>query len=130
MTVSDLRSAIREILSEPDSSLLDEALRRFDEMDIAKFSKFLNSRNLPKPANDDDTSDYAMKFRKLLNSPQEFEQEIEKLGKKRSFKKTDLQELFVAIFDSKARLPSKLTKAEMIARFKRQRRRDANFASA
>lgn len=130
MMVSDFRIAIREILSEPDSSLLEEALRRFDDMDIAKFSKFLNGRKLPKPANDDTKPDYVSLFHSLLSDPLKFEEEIEKLGKKRSFTKSDLQDLFGQLFDTKYKLPSNITKTEMVKRFKRQRRRDANFASA
>lgn len=144
MKVSELRGLINQLESKSvDTSGLNEALKKFDDMELSIFSGLLKkvpaTRIKSKPKSKVSAKkgqpigsviDLANRMIGLKSDPEKFDAEIEKLGKKRSFTKTDMQKLFAQIFETKSSLPTKLTKPEMVARFKRQRRRDANFASA
>ncbi|MEO0549974.1 MAG: hypothetical protein AAFZ91_08635 [Pseudomonadota bacterium] len=142
MKVSELRGLINTLETKShDFSVLDEALKKFDDMELSLFSNLLKKvpapkvhakpKRVPKTAvTDNSSTDVANKLMRLKSDPEKFEAEIDRLGSRRSFTKQDMQKLFSEIFSTKSRLPSKLTKPEMVARFKRQRRRDSNFASA
>lgn len=144
MKVSELRGIINEISNTSDDFLgLDQALKRFDDMELSIFSKLLKKvpATAPKTVARSKVSprgkrasiniaDVASKLLPLKAYPARFDAEIEQLGGKRSFTKKDMQALFAQIFQTKSTLPLKLSKSEMVARFKRQRRRDSNFASA
>lgn len=144
MKVSQLRGIINDLSSASDEvSGLNEALKRFDDMELATFSGLLKKVSATSLKRDQKTkstaknemaiggfSDISKKMKNLKCDAKKFDAEIEKLSKKRSFTKQDLQNLYKQVFETKSNLSLKLTKPEMAARFIRQRRRDANFASA
>ena len=144
MKVSQLRGIINELSSgQPDISELDKALKRFDGMELSKFCDMVRGLKSPvdKAASKQhnarknssghlEPSDVARRVIKLKNDPPAFETALKTLEKNRSFTKKDLQDLYAAVFSTKTKLSASLSKAEMVARFIRQRRRDANFASA
>ena len=112
---------------------LIEALQKFSDMSILEFSAFLKSKRRSRPKAATNPADHyrvSEKLKELKGQPKLFEAELEPLKKDRSFTKKDLQTLYLALFDTKSSLPSSLTKPQMIERIKRQRRREANFASA
>jgi len=144
MKVSELRGIINEISNTSDDFQgLDQALKRFDDMELSIFSKLLKkvpatapkvaarTKNKPESKRSGLTiADIAAKLLPLKADPARFDAEIDQLGGKRSFTKKDMQALFGQVFQTTSTLPLKLSKSEMVARFKRQRRRDSNFASA
>lgn len=141
MKVSEIRGKINQ-LSNGDRAIssLSEALKRFDDMPLEDFLSFLRSRKVPQSRNKDSkkvattttsvSEEAFAKIKSLMSNADAFEAELDRVAKNRAFTKKKLQQLYVSIFDTKSYLPDKLTKPEMIARIKRQRRRDANFASA
>jgi len=144
MKVSQLRGLINEISNaQPDISELDKALKRFDAMELSNFCKMIRdmksplSRSVSKSNRRPKTgsskpiaSEVANRVIRLKGDALAFEAELDALGKNRSFTKNDLQDLYTKVFSTSRKLPAKLSKSEMVARFVRQRRRDANFASA
>lgn len=141
MKVSELRGKINQV-SNGDQALLElsEALSRFDSMRMNDFFLLLKSsktsvrspkrRSQATGTTSTSIDEAVSRLRSLKTDAEAFEAELDRVGKTRSFTKKKLQLLYDSIFDSKSNLPDKLSKSEMIARIKRQRRRDANFASA
>ena len=141
MKVSELRSKINQV-SKGDEALLElsKALMGFDSMHLDDFFSMLKSRKspvrAPKPRARSSSGAIAsieetiLRLKSLKIDAEAFEAELDRIGKPRSFTKKMLQQLYGSIFETRSSLPDKLSKSEMIARIKRQRRRDANFASA
>lgn len=142
MKVSELRVEINHFSNGDDAlSELSEVLERFDSMSLDEFFTFLKSKKIP--ANSKRTrsrgvsagtaasiEEAILRLSSLKVDANAFEAELDKIGKPRSFTKKKLQRLYSSIFETKSYLPDTLSKTEMIDRIKRQRRRDANFASA
>lgn len=141
MKVSELRGKINTFASGDHALMrLSQSLEKFDDMPLDDFFSFLASKRVQKTSAPRKArrakpaavavSDLVERLRGLKTDPEAFDAEIDAIGTNRSFTKKKLQSLYSSVFDTKSNLPDKLTKPEMIARIKRQRRRDANFASA
>ncbi|WP_155841962.1 MULTISPECIES: hypothetical protein [Hyphomonas] len=127
MKITELIGKINTLeISTADAEALEKALKRFGAMSILEFSAFLKKQKLPSAAKD--YVSLTRKLKELKAEPSKFDAELNALARKVT--KQDLQAIFKELFETRSTLPAKLTKPEMLERIKRQRRRDANFASA
>ncbi|WP_348763672.1 hypothetical protein [Hyphomonas atlantica] len=127
MKITELIGKINTLeISTADAEALEKALKRFGAMSILEFSAFLKKQKLPSAAKD--YASLTRKLKELKAEPSKFDAELNALARKVT--KQDLQAIFKELFETRSTLPAKLTKPEMLERIKRQRRRDANFASA
>ena len=141
MKIIEFRGLLKTTLTDAaESTALSDALVRFDDMSIIEFASFLNARKssgkssgAAKEASEKagvDLAALAVRLKTLSAKPDQFDAEIDDLASSQSVTKAALQKLYGELFENKSPLPASLTKLEMIERIKRQRRRDANFASA
>lgn len=141
MKITEFRVLLKTTLTDAtEADALSDALARFDDMSIFEFASFLNARKITgksssgqkatskKPSVDLVT--LANTLRMLKTKPDQFDAEMDKIASTKSISKAAVQRLYDELFENKSPLPASLTKPEMIERIKRQRRRDANFASA
>ena len=142
MKITEFRTLLNTTLTDAtEASALSDALARFDDMSIFEFASFLNARKITgkssgpekKAASKQPSVDLvtlANTLKSLKAKPDQFDAEIDKIASAKSVTKAAVQRLYEELFENKSPLPASLTKPEMIERIKRQRRRDANFASA
>jgi len=137
MKVSELRGHLKKLVEvSEDLPKLDEALARFDDMSLMEFSKFVSNATWPlarkakpkAPALSED--DLVRRLKSLTSDGGRFDEEMDRLKADTTCTKKHLQAVFNALIDPEVQLPAKLTKPEMVERIKRERRRDANFASS
>ncbi len=127
MKVSHLRSNLKRLnLSDSDRTRLDAALKRLDSLTIEQLCVAIEKIKAPAIS----VNEVAASLRALVGKRDAFEAALDELSNKKACTKPVLQQLYKSVFDTTSPLPSKMTKAEMIERMKRQRRRQANFDTA
>lgn|SRR3990167_269917 len=137
MKVSELRGHLKKLVEvSEDLPKLDEALARFDDMSLVEFSKFVSNATWPlagktKPkATELSEEDLVRRLAALTSDGASFDEAMDRLKSDKGCTKKHLQVIFNRLIDPEVQLQAKLTKLEMIERIKRERRRDANFASS
>lgn len=127
MKVSQLRNELKGFLkNSSELSELDTALARLDNMPIVELAKKLKSIPAPMIALDK----IADELKRQIGDAKEFDEKLETLVQPRAFNKTMVVELYDLVFSSRSKLNSKMTKKQMVEKFKAQHRREVNFRTA